>query len=180
MAGSVNKVILVGDYTSGMSLPQVAAKHKLSISTARYHIHKAGVLRSRAEGVGLAASEGRLGSGLRGKRRVFSAAWRKNISTSCLSRADKFAKGVSLKPNGYLEYTRGKNKGKSVHVVTMEERLGRKLRRDEVVHHIDGNKTNNDISNLALLTRGGHARLHQREDKIMGKNRERYEDGRFR
>jgi hypothetical protein len=33
----------------------------------------------------------------------------------------------------------------------MEERLGRYLRPEEVVHHIDNNPANNDISNLQLF-----------------------------
>lgn len=32
-----------------------------------------------------------------------------------------------------------------------------------IVHHIDGNRLNNDLSNLALMTSGAHTRLHQRE-----------------
>ena len=64
-------------------------------------------------------------------------------------------------------YARGENKGKSVHVIAMESRLGRKLMPDEIVHHIDGNKHNNDINNLALMTRSAHARLHRREENMI-------------
>ena len=42
----------------------------------------------------------------------------------------------------------------------MENHLGRLLRSNEVVHHIDGNKKNNDINNLQLLTNKEHATLH--------------------
>ena len=42
----------------------------------------------------------------------------------------------------------------------MEKFLGRPLTKDESVHHKDGNRSNNDISNLELLNRGIHARYH--------------------
>ena len=48
------------------------------------------------------------------------------------------------------------------HTVVMCMALGlTELPAGFVVHHIDGNKTNNDIVNLALLTNGAHTRLHQ-------------------
>ena len=49
----------------------------------------------------------------------------------------------------------------------MERRLGRRLRPDEHVYHIDGDRLNNDENNLALVTRSGHARLHRREERII-------------
>lgn len=46
------------------------------------------------------------------------------------------------------------------HVLVMENHLGRALIKGEVVHHIDGNKTNNDIQNLDLLTVQQHNSCH--------------------
>lgn len=46
------------------------------------------------------------------------------------------------------------------HCVIMEQHLGRRLREDEVVHHIDGNPFNNDTNNLIVLTKKQHDRLH--------------------
>lgn len=46
------------------------------------------------------------------------------------------------------------------HRLLMEIHLGRYLKPKEVVHHIDGNGLNNDLSNLELLTHSEHARLH--------------------
>ena len=72
------------------------------------------------------------------------------------------ARGSRINSNGYVEYTIGPNKGRSVHVVTMETAIGRHLYKHEVVHHIDENRTNNGIENLALMTRAEHARYHRR------------------
>ena len=46
------------------------------------------------------------------------------------------------------------------HRYVMERQLGRLLRSDEFVHHIDGNKANNDPSNLIVLSNPEHAKLH--------------------
>jgi hypothetical protein len=46
------------------------------------------------------------------------------------------------------------------HRLVAEEMLGRWLESSEVVHHIDGDKTNNDPSNLEVMTRGAHFRAH--------------------
>lgn len=48
-----------------------------------------------------------------------------------------------------------------LHRVTMENHLGRLLTENEVVHHKDGNKKNNDLNNLELLNKNEHVRLHQ-------------------
>lgn len=50
------------------------------------------------------------------------------------------------------------------HRAVMEQHLGRKLSCDEHVHHIDGDRTNNDISNLVILSRGEHSRIHRKEE----------------
>lgn len=42
----------------------------------------------------------------------------------------------------------------------MEKHLGKKLGDNEVVHHIDGDKNNNDINNLKVMSRKEHAQLH--------------------
>jgi hypothetical protein len=51
------------------------------------------------------------------------------------------------------------------HRYVMEKALGRPLATDEVVHHIDGNKRNNDLGNLVIKTRRAHAQEHHQEWK---------------
>lgn len=65
----------------------------------------------------------------------------------------------------------GKGEGKSyektlgvhTHRIVAEQKLGRKLKPGEVVHHVDEDKRNNDPSNLEVLeSQAQHAALHQK------------------
>lgn len=46
------------------------------------------------------------------------------------------------------------------HRLVVEKHLGRSLRFNEIVHHIDGNPRNNEIKNLVVTTRKEHPHLH--------------------
>lgn len=46
------------------------------------------------------------------------------------------------------------------HVFVVEKNIGRSLVGDEVVHHINGIKTDNSIDNLLLMTHSEHSILH--------------------
>lgn len=56
------------------------------------------------------------------------------------------------------------------HVVIMERAIGRYLEPNEVVHHINGNKTDNRIENLKLMTRSEHSRMHILERQAKRRN----------
>lgn len=47
------------------------------------------------------------------------------------------------------------------HIFIVEKNLNRKLRGNEVVHHLDGNKMNNRIENLMVLERSQHVKFHK-------------------
>lgn len=59
-----------------------------------------------------------------------------------------------------------------LHRVIMSQVIGRKLRRDEFVHHIDEDKSNNNPNNLQIMSPSEHARHH-------ALTRERNESGKF-
>jgi hypothetical protein len=142
------------------SIPEIAKELKIGYSKVRNYLIANNVKRrTRKEGIVLYYKSH--SNPIKGKRRKpFSKEWKQNISKSRLKWAEKNAKGISLKPNGYYEVTRGENKGRSLHVVIMENKIGRKLTKEECVHHIDGNRSNNDINNLQIMTRSEHTRLH--------------------
>lgn len=167
---ALNQCSLAEEYQSGASLADLAEKHGLPRPTIRSRLAKLGILRSRGDGVRLAAAAGKMSRF--GPRAPLSDDAKANMRAARNAYADVHSVGVSLKPSGYVEYTRGPNKGRSEHVVLIEQRIGRRILPDEVVHHIDGDRSNNSIDNLALMTRAAHARLHRREEALSkGKNR---------
>ena len=52
--------------------------------------------------------------------------------------------------NGYI----------SEHRFVMSNSIGRPLRPDEIIHHINGNRSDNQIQNLRIVTRREHVRNH--------------------
>ncbi|TEB09188.1 HNH endonuclease signature motif containing protein [Pelotomaculum propionicicum] len=73
--------------------------------------------------------------------------------------------GATVHSDGYIycfkpDHPHASNGYVFQHRLVMEEKIGRYLKPDEVVHHIDGNKTNNNPDNLLLTTCSEHTRLH--------------------
>lgn len=74
--------------------------------------------------------------------------------------------------NGYVK----------LHRLVMELKLQRYLKPEEHVHHVDGNKKNNNIDNLELLDMAEHRRIHNKEMKYKSRYnldeiKEMYESG---
>jgi len=98
----------------------------------------------------------------------------KTRSCGCLHRESAMRNiPKTAKPIGAERITRGgyveiKTESGYVrkHVHVMQQHLGRLLTRDEVVHHIDQDKRNNDLSNLHVMTNAEHTALHNRLDPV--------------
>jgi hypothetical protein len=82
-------------------------------------------------------------------------------------------KGGRLIKHGYVEIYKPdhpmSNKDGYIreHRLVMSEHLGRTLGTHEDVHHIDGNKLNNDSTNLEVMTRSEHTKHHNKNKQII-------------
>lgn len=62
-----------------------------------------------------------------------------------------------------IRYNNKERKTISYPRVIMENHLGRKLLPDEDVHHIDGDVTNNNVSNLQVVKHNKHCAMHEQK-----------------
>jgi hypothetical protein len=88
--------------------------------------------------------------------------------------------------HGYVRIKVKKGSGEWLkeHRIICEKHLGRKLRKNEVVHHINGQKSDNRIENLAVMDNSVHQKCHRKletlifallEDKIIKFDRNKNE-----
>lgn len=176
-----NLAELAQKYTSGMCIAQLCDGTDIPSHTLRRRFIAMGVMRGRKDAIRVAFETGRMAN--RGTRKGVPQSEVGKAKTSLTKRrnADKTARGWRITSHGYVEYTRkdDPNYGRMAHVVAMEAHIGRRITRGECVHHIDGNKLNNDLSNLKLMTHAEHARLHRREEMEAGLMRARRANGTF-
>lgn len=152
-------------YAEGLGLDVISRAIGRGRTTLRKHLLRAGVkIRNCHDGSRLAFAR-RGSSPLKGTKRGPLPKWHvEKVSAGQKTRWEGKSSGVSQKPRGYVVYTTGPNKGLTVHKVAMEEFMGRPLAKGEIVHHINGIRSDNRIENLALMSAGDHQRLHRTMD----------------
>jgi hypothetical protein len=62
---------------------------------------------------------------------------------------------------GYITICVGKRKRTMEHRLIMKNMLGRFLKKNEVVHHINGDRIDNRPKNLMIMSNSEHMRLHK-------------------
>jgi hypothetical protein len=93
---------------------------------------------------------------------------RKNIQTTLLgSKIIDSCGYISVYVGPNYKYTNTYGGRIREHIYLIQEKLGRQLDKNEVIHHIDGNKLNNNMNNLDLCTVQQHNNCHAKSEKIV-------------
>ncbi len=69
--------------------------------------------------------------------------------------------GIWRQGSGYLYINLGENKSKPLHRYLYEKYHKTQLSENDIVHHINGNKLDNRIENLMVMTRAEHIIYHK-------------------
>lgn len=169
---------LLQDYETGKySLKQLGKKYGICVGKAYYLLKDAGCHFTRKRRKPFTEAER--------KQRAINATGRK-LSESA-KRAISEANSCNYNGlNGY-GHTKQHNRGYvlayvpkhphahkdgyvMLHTVLMEREIGRYLAEDEVVHHINHNRSDNRIENLRLMKKKEHCSMHMKERRTKGRN----------
>jgi hypothetical protein len=172
-------------YIEGYGVRDISELMGLNYNKTHAGLINAGVkIRDRKEARACAVAKGKkIGNFKKGQKRTEEQ--KEKMSLAAYAKYDKIGRrGYFVNKHGYHQITTIENRCRHVHTVVVEKEICRKLKVGEVVHHIDGDKSNNDISNLKLMSNSDHAKLHSlardhKRLKILASTRTRDPKGRF-
>jgi len=119
-------------YKDGETIAELAAAYKVSSPTLTKALVREGIKRRKAV---------------------------KRPGVNCGSNNPAWNGGRRIRLDGYIVIWTP-NGEMLEHRFIMEKHIGRSLSKDEIVHHKDENKQNNNLNNLEIMTRSEHASRH--------------------
>jgi hypothetical protein len=163
------------------TLRQIAEENKCSHSAILYHVRKNNIIIpkrkqhqqhiNKSDAIKISLKK-RYPDGRYGK---LSSNWRGGESVSSGGHIYKQSpKHPNANNNGYV----------MLHRLVIEQELGRYLTKEEVVHHIDLDKTNNSIENLQLCASNSehrfiHAQLERTATELIRNGTIKFKDGKY-
>lgn len=167
-------------YDSGLSVAQVGKKIDLSTGKTFYLLRDGGcVFRRKGVPVGYKHSPEAIEKiSIKNKGKTMRMESRHKISEA----RNKHFDGIhewghrKIHENGYVlvyapDHPAASKDGYVLeHRLVVERSIGRMLTPDEVVHHKDHNKSNNQLENLQLMTTHDHMSMHMRERHLRRRN----------
>jgi hypothetical protein len=107
---------------------------------------------------------------VRRRMKAFGIPTRKDVPQRHLPRAGRknpcWRGGRRVDSGGYVRIWVGDDKYEFEHKQIAEKALGRKLKKNERVHHINGKKDDNRNANLLICTNGYHLNLHLKMKRL--------------
>jgi len=159
-------------YLAGQSTPEIGGKLGLSQVHISRIVRQYGVTRNPSERIVLGHSKPEVREKLSLAKRGVACPEhvKERLRNITGPEHSSWGGGLTLMTSGYLAFTsspaNGTHAGKCVHTVIAEWKIGRPLKEKEVVHHIDGNKLNNNPENLTVMLNADHNRLHAIENRL--------------
>lgn len=176
MKGYKNKEELESKYKELKSMLKVAQYYGVSKRLILNYMKKFNILRNKmGKKIDTHKAKKMLDEGYRlkdvaGELGISMTTARKKLQEKGIE-SDRFHKKYHIKESGYIlirkpEHPRADQAGYvPEHTLVMEQTIGRYLKSNEVVHHINCIKSDNRPENLRLMTKFQHSRLHSSLDR---------------